>query len=72
MNMREIRDKARELAKGACRVCPVCDGRACAVLMDRHLGRIVALARRMMGNQADADYRPDWKTYAYNSGLAAE
>ena len=24
------------------------------------------------GNQADADYKPDWKTYAYNSGLAAE
>ena len=24
------------------------------------------------GNQADEDYRPDWATYAYNSGLAAE
>ena len=24
------------------------------------------------GNQADQDYRPDWKTYAYNSSLAAE
>lgn len=24
------------------------------------------------GNQADADWKPDWKTYAYNSGLAAE
>lgn len=24
------------------------------------------------GNQADEDYRPDWKTYAYNSSLAAE
>jgi N6-adenosine-specific RNA methylase IME4 len=24
------------------------------------------------GNQADADYRPDWKTYSYNSALAAE
>lgn len=24
------------------------------------------------GNQADADYKPDWKTYSYNSGLAAE
>ncbi len=31
------------------------DGQACAVLMQRHLGRIVALARRMMGNQADAE-----------------
>ncbi|MDX5367023.1 MAG: RNA polymerase sigma factor [Alphaproteobacteria bacterium] len=31
------------------------DGQACAVLMERHLGRIVALARRMMGNQADAE-----------------
>ena len=30
MNMREIKDRARELARGACRVCPVCDGRACA------------------------------------------
>lgn len=24
------------------------------------------------GNQADADYKPGWKTYAHNSGLAAE
>lgn len=24
------------------------------------------------GNQADADYAPDWKTYAYNSTIAAE
>ncbi|WP_106160258.1 MT-A70 family methyltransferase [Hasllibacter halocynthiae] len=24
------------------------------------------------GNQADADYKPDWKTYAYNSAIAAE
>ncbi|MFL5294811.1 MAG: MT-A70 family methyltransferase [Phenylobacterium sp.] len=24
------------------------------------------------GNQADADYSPDWKTYAYNSTIAAE
>ena len=28
--MKEIRDKARQLMKGYCRVCPVCDGRACA------------------------------------------
>lgn len=28
---------------------------ACRLLMQRHLGRIVALARRMMGNQADAE-----------------
>jgi len=28
--MKEIRDKARELMKGFCRVCPVCDGRVCA------------------------------------------
>ncbi len=28
--MKDIRDKARELMKGACRVCPACDGRACA------------------------------------------
>lgn len=24
------------------------------------------------GNQADADYAPDWKTYSYNSTMAAE
>jgi len=24
------------------------------------------------GNQADADYKPTWKTYKYNSGVAAE
>jgi NAD(P)H-dependent flavin oxidoreductase YrpB (nitropropane dioxygenase family) len=28
--MKEIRAKARELMKGQCKVCPVCDGRACA------------------------------------------
>ncbi len=28
--MKEIRQKARERMKGYCRVCPVCDGRACA------------------------------------------
>lgn len=27
--MKEIRDKARQSMKGFCRVCPVCDGRAC-------------------------------------------
>lgn len=30
MDIKEIKKKARELAKGACRACPVCDGRACA------------------------------------------
>ncbi len=28
--MKVIRDNARQLMKGYCRVCPVCDGRACA------------------------------------------
>ncbi len=28
--MKEVRKKARELMQGYCRVCPVCDGRACA------------------------------------------
>ena len=28
--MKAIRDNARKLMKGYCRVCPVCDGRACA------------------------------------------
>jgi NAD(P)H-dependent flavin oxidoreductase YrpB (nitropropane dioxygenase family) len=28
--MQEIRQKARERMKGFCRVCPICDGRACA------------------------------------------
>jgi N6-adenosine-specific RNA methylase IME4 len=27
---------------------------------------------QVWGNQADADYAPDWKTYAYNSAVAAE
>lgn len=31
------------------------DERACRLLMDRHLSRIVALARRMLGNHADAE-----------------
>jgi isopentenyl diphosphate isomerase/L-lactate dehydrogenase-like FMN-dependent dehydrogenase len=30
MNIKEIRAKARELAQGSCRVCPVCDGRVCS------------------------------------------
>lgn len=30
MDIKTIRDKARQLANGSCRVCPVCDGRACA------------------------------------------
>lgn len=28
--MQNIRTKAKEMMKGSCRVCPVCDGRACA------------------------------------------
>lgn len=30
MDMQELRARARERMKGYCRVCPVCDGRACA------------------------------------------
>ncbi|MDW7652044.1 MAG: alpha-hydroxy-acid oxidizing protein [Bacillota bacterium] len=30
MNEREMRDNAREKMKGTCRVCPCCDGKACA------------------------------------------
>ncbi len=30
MDIKEIKQRARELAHGACRVCPVCDGRVCA------------------------------------------
>ncbi|MCF8012386.1 MAG: alpha-hydroxy-acid oxidizing protein [Clostridiales bacterium] len=30
MNMNEIREEARKKLKGYCRVCPVCDGRACS------------------------------------------
>jgi isopentenyl diphosphate isomerase/L-lactate dehydrogenase-like FMN-dependent dehydrogenase len=30
MNEKEMRDRAREKMKGFCRVCPRCDGRACA------------------------------------------
>lgn len=35
-------------------------------------GRGVRPGWTVWGNQADQDYRPDWPTYAYNSGLAAE
>ena len=31
------------------------DGAACRLLVERHLTRIVSLARRMLGNQADAE-----------------
>ena len=30
MDLKEIREQAKEKLKGFCRVCPVCDGRACA------------------------------------------
>ncbi len=30
MDIKEIKQRARELTKGSCRVCPVCDGRVCA------------------------------------------
>jgi isopentenyl diphosphate isomerase/L-lactate dehydrogenase-like FMN-dependent dehydrogenase len=30
MDIKEIRNTARTLAKGTCRICPVCDGRVCA------------------------------------------
>jgi len=30
MNIAELRQTAKERFKGTCRVCPVCDGRACA------------------------------------------
>lgn len=35
-------------------------------------GRGVREGWTVWGNQADADYKPDWKTYAYNSAIAAE
>ena len=35
-------------------------------------GRGVREGWTVWGNQADADYKPDWKTYSYHSGLAAE
>jgi N6-adenosine-specific RNA methylase IME4 len=35
-------------------------------------GRGVRTGWAVWGNQADADYRPDWKTYGYNSSVAAE
>ncbi|WP_287185940.1 MT-A70 family methyltransferase, partial [Rhodovulum sp.] len=34
-------------------------------------GRGVRQGWTVWGNQADADYKPDWKTYAYNSGMAS-
>jgi len=35
-------------------------------------GRGVRDGWTVWGNQADADYKPSWKTYAHNSGVAAE
>jgi N6-adenosine-specific RNA methylase IME4 len=35
-------------------------------------GRGLRAGWTVWGNQAEADYRPDWATYAYNSTLAAE
>ena len=35
-------------------------------------GRGVREGWTVWGNQADADYKPGWKTYRYNSGVAAE
>ena len=30
MNIKEVRNQAREKMKGYCRVCPICNGVACA------------------------------------------
>ncbi len=35
-------------------------------------GRGLRAGWAVWGNQADADYKPDWKTYSYNSEVAAE
>lgn len=35
-------------------------------------GRGVRDGWTVWGNQADADYKPTWETYGYNSGVAAE
>ena len=35
-------------------------------------GRGVRDGWTVWGNQAEADYKPDWKTYSYNSSVAAE
>ncbi len=35
-------------------------------------GRGVREGWTVWGNQADADYKPTWKTYSYNSSVAAE
>lgn len=35
-------------------------------------GRGIREGWTVWGNQADADYKPGWKTYSYNSGVAAE
>ena len=35
-------------------------------------GRGVREGWTVWGNQAEADYKPDWKTYSYNSSVAAE
>ncbi len=35
-------------------------------------GRGRRLGWTVWGNQADADWKPDWTTYGYNSGVAAE
>lgn len=35
-------------------------------------GRGVRKGWTVWGNQASEDYKPDWKTYAYNSSVAAE
>ena len=34
-------------------------------------GRGIRKGWTVWGNQADGDYKPDWDTYAYNSGLTA-
>ena len=35
-------------------------------------GRGIREGWTVWGNQAEADYKPDWKTYSYNSSVAAE
>ena len=49
MNMREIREAARGPMKNFCKLCPVCDGRACA-------GQVPGMGGTITGSSFQANY----------------
>ncbi|MDK2854987.1 MAG: 4-hydroxymandelate oxidase [Bacillota bacterium] len=81
MNLEEVRAAAKEKLKGLCRMCPVCDGRACAGEVPgfggigtgaSFMNNIEALRRWRLNLRTLHDvFEPDTKTTLFGQTLAA-